>query len=704
MKKFIAGLAAFTVLLGSTGAVLPEGVLSQSVMTVHAGFDDDDETFGDFKGRLNGSNLTITGYNGSDTELSIPTKVDGYTITAIDEAAFRSYNFTKVSIPSTVSSIGSYAFQSCTSLETVVLPDTITVLPEGLFSGCIKLKSVKMPAKLKTIGKWAFSSCKALDQITIPSTVTTIGEEAFLDCTALKEIEIGKNVTNIGNYALGFTSGTNDAKTVISDFVINCYSGSKAAVYASNNKISYYLIDNPGHIHAYDSGVVTKEPTCQEMGVKTYTCSCGDSYTEPIAKVAHKYVDTVVAPTTTARGYTLHTCSVCGSSYKSDYTSMITEGTSISGATVTLSTTSFTYTGAAQQPKPVVTYSGKTLTLNTDYTLSYQNNVNVGTATVIVSGKGSYNNTKSATFKITAASLSGAAVSGINDSYTSTGAALTPVPTVTLNGKTLTVNTDYSLTYKNNTNAGTATITIKGKGNYTGTVTKTFTITNSSSTAVSISGATVTGINASYAYTGSAQTPAPTVTVNSKKLTANTDYTAAYKNNTNVGTATVTITGKGNYTGTVTKTFKITALSISGATVTGINTSYAYTGKALTPVPTVTLNSKKLISGTDYTIAYSNNTNKGTATITITAKGNYTGTVKKTFTITAESGAARTPGDATGDGKVNIADVIRIQQKLAGWKVTLNESNADVTGDGKVNISDVIRIQQKLAGWKVTLK
>ena len=64
----------------------------------------------------------------------------------------------------------------------------------------------------------------------------------------------------------------------------------------------------------------------------------------------------------------------------------------------------------------------------------------------------------------------------------------------------------------------------------------------------------------------------------------------------------------------------------------------------------------------------------------------------------------RISGDATGDGKVNIADVIRIQQKLAGWKVTIDESASDVTGDGKVNIADVIRIQQKLAGWKVTLK
>ena len=71
---------------------------------------------------------------------------------------------------------------------------------------------------------------------------------------------------------------------------------------------------------------------------------------------------------------------------------------------------------------------------------------------------------------------------------------------------------------------------------------------------------------------------------------------------------------------------------------------------------------------------------------------------------TDEQQTARIAGDANDDGKVNIADVIRIQQSLAGWKVTVNTTNADVTGDGNVNIADVIRIQQFLAGWKVVLK
>ena len=61
-------------------------------------------------------------------------------------------------------------------------------------------------------------------------------------------------------------------------------------------------------------------------------------------------------------------------------------------------------------------------------------------------------------------------------------------------------------------------------------------------------------------------------------------------------------------------------------------------------------------------------------------------------------------GDVNSDGKVNIADVIRLQQNLAGWKVTIDSYNADVNKDGKINIADVIRIQQHLAGWKVELK
>lgn len=72
------------------------------------------------------------------------------------------------------------------------------------------------------------------------------------------------------------------------------------------------------HTHSYSSSI-TKQPTCTSTGVRTFTCSCGSSYTESIPATGHKYTTTVIAPTTTEKGYTLHKCSVCGDSYKDNY-------------------------------------------------------------------------------------------------------------------------------------------------------------------------------------------------------------------------------------------------------------------------------------------------------------------------------------------------------------------------------------------------
>ena len=149
--------------------------------------------------------------------------------------------------------------------------------------------------------------------------------------------------------------------------------------------------------------------------------------------------------------------------------------------------------------------------------------------------------------------------------------------------------------------------------------------------ALNIADATVTGI-INKTYTGAYHTQNPTVKLGNKTLTKGTDYTLSYANNMNAGTATVTITGKGSYTGTINKTFTINKASITGATVTGIENK-AYTGTAQTQNPTVKLDGKTLGAGTDYSLSYVNNTNPGTATVTITGKGNYTGTIKKTFTI-----------------------------------------------------------------------
>ena len=147
-------------------------------------------------------------------------------------------------------------------------------------------------------------------------------------------------------------------------------------------------------------------------------------------------------------------------------------------------------------------------------------------------------------------------------------------------------------------------------------------------TAIDISEAEVTVEDQVYA--GSAVEPAVTVTLNGTELQKDRDYTVEYQNNTAPGTATVIITGIGDYTGTATQTFAITA-DLSDATVDVEDQTY--TGNAVEPAVTVTLNGTELQKDRDYTVTYQNNTEKGTARVTITGIGNYEGQAFGSFEI-----------------------------------------------------------------------
>lgn len=221
--------------------------------------------------------------------------------------------------------------------------------------------------------------------------------------------------------------------------------------------------------------------------------------------------------------------------------------------------------------------------------------------------------------------LSKATVAAIADQEY-TGDQIRPTLTVTsADKKTLKEGTDYTVTYNNNVLVGTATVTITGTGDYAGTITAAFDIVG-----ISINDATVTVAN-QQTYTGSALTPAVTVKVDGKELTT-ADYDVAYSNNTNVGTATVTITGKGNYAGTATAKFEIVKANIQKASVTGVANRY-YTGKARTQTDLRVYIAGKVLSTDNYSVVYKNNTNIGQASLTITGKGNYTGTITKTFIV-----------------------------------------------------------------------
>jgi len=135
-------------------------------------------------------------------------------------------------------------------------------------------------------------------------------------------------------------------------------------------------------------------------------------------------------------------------------------------------------------------------------------------------------------------------------------------------------------------------------------------------------------------YTGSAITTEVTISDGNTVLREGTDYTLSYENNINTGIATVTATGMGNYDAesSISTTFLISPRHIKDVSVAAIPNE-TYDGNPKTPDVTVTNGTTPLIKGTDYNVTYSNNTNAGTANVTIDGIGNYTGSRIEHFTI-----------------------------------------------------------------------
>lgn len=209
-----------------------------------------------------------------------------------------------------------------------------------------------------------------------------------------------------------------------------------------------------------------------------------------------------------------------------------------------------------------------------------------------------------------------------------TGNELTQTVTVTVGGKELTKDTDYTVTGLTGTEPGSYPVTVAGTGNYTGEVTKSFTISKAQ-----ISSAAITYDAGPYGYTGKEWKPEVAVSFNDAALTADTDYTVSYENNINAGTAKIIITGIGDhFTGLTEKTFTINSAEISGCTFAPI-ADVTYNTEAHTPEVTVAISGRTLEADKDYTVSYASNVNAGTATVTVTGKGNFTGSANTTFTI-----------------------------------------------------------------------
>ena len=408
--------------------------------------------------------------------------------------------------------------------------------------------------------------------------------------------------------------------------------------------------------HTYGSAVITKQPTCTSEGTAIKTCTkCNATVTETIPKTSHKYADTVVAPTCTADGYTLHKCSVCGTSYKDN----------------TTKATGHSYGNSVVTKQPTCTSEGTAIKTCTKC-----------------------NATVTETIPKT------------SHKYADTVVA----PTCTADGYTLHKCSVCGTSYKDNTTKatghsyGNAVVTKQPTCTAEGTKTKTCTKCNATVTeklpAKGHTAVTDKGYPATCTTAG--KTDGSHCSVCGAVIKAQTVINAtSHKSSGWIidKTASIGVKGSKHKECTVCKkvleTAEIPALSrisISKASVTLSTSTYAYDGKAKKPGVTVKLNGKTLKNGTDYTVSYSNNTKVGTAKVTITGKGNYTGSVSKTYSIKNNFKKATVSGISTKafTGK-NITQSITVKYNgktlKNGTDYTVSYSNNKKIGIATVKIA-----------------
>lgn len=300
----------------------------------------------------------------------------------ISDGAFSGCSaLSSIVLPDSVTEIEKYAFFE-TGLRNIQLPEKLTLIGAYAFCNCKNLKQVQLPSQLKELGNGAFSSCENLAQIQLPAQLNKLGTDAFRNCTSLDKIDIPAGLKQIESATFcntGLTSVTlHEGLTKIEDWAFHdCLKLKKIRIPKSVTDIGGLALGI-----RYNRGNGAEEVIPGGFTVEGYTGSAAERY----VKRLHQ----------------------CENLYHVFFTDV--KFVSIGGQTAAVTNISKTkisalktraFTGKPLTQALTITYGGKKLVNGRDYTLTWKNNKNIGTASVTIKGKGKYNGSVTKKFRIT---------------------------------------------------------------------------------------------------------------------------------------------------------------------------------------------------------------------------------------------------------------------------------------------------------------
>ena len=630
---------------------------------------------------LNDGTLRLYQYEGTDTNIVVPDTIDGRKVTVLGNSTFQyctqASDIESVTLPDSLTTIEKNAFYNCEKLKSVTIPPNVSSIGlaafvEGLSESSLTEIKVdpenpyfsekdgvvfskdgtklivfpsgrsgdyQIPDGTVSVGDYAFYYCVNVSSITVPGSVRSLGEGAFGNCSSLTKAVLNEGLEEIGEYAFQSSSG-------IRDIII------------------------PASVKSVGKNGLRLSSECRIRVLSTDTVWADDAFRDS-ALIAGKK-DSTLQKYAEDRGYTFVELSADNRiPLQNEWFEQITSD--------------YEYNGKSHEPEIESSESAPELEQGSDYEVTYENNINAGTATVKITGKDIFCGTVERSFKITP-DENGMYVCYFaenNETYLETTFKGKKVePEVVIDG--LVQGKDYTVTYVNNEKPGEARAELTGIGNYKGSETLYFTIYGKLPAADPI---------ADQIYTGKELTPAIVI----PGLKAGEDYYMYYEDNQYPGVATVTIYGTGYYKGTATIHFKIIKKTERFVSNVKLNrTSYTCTGKSIRPSVTVTVNGKK-IGASAYKLYYKNNKNSGIGTVQVRGTGKYS-RINKTLTFkilppkTLLTGLKKANRSFTASWKKNI--------QATGYQIQYAADSRFIKERKTVTVGKQSAIRYKISGLK----